>query len=104
MAYPQREVVPVAGASQTINFDHDSGASEVVVIVTASTATVNLPNATGWGSRVVIKKLSSTGTVTVQPPAGVTIDGAANFSLAAQWKFCELLADGNCNWILIGSN
>jgi len=103
MAYHLRKLVPVSGASQTITFDHDNG-SEVVVLVTANTATVALPNATGWGSRVVVKKLSASGTVTVQPPAGVTIDGAANFSLAAQWKFVELLADGNGNWILIGSN
>ena len=103
MAYPLRKVVPVAGASQTITFDHDNG-SEVVILVSANTSTINLPNPTGFGSRVLVKKMSSTGTITIQPPGGVTIDGQANFSLASQYKFVELLSDGNGNWAVIGSN
>jgi hypothetical protein len=68
-------------------------------------ARLNLPNPTGFGPRVLVKKMSSSGTVTVQPPAGVTIDGQWNFSLAAQYKFVELLSDGSgSQWAVIGSN
>ena len=77
MASPGRKVVPVSDASQTIDFGHDNG-SEVIVFVTANTATVNLPNPSGFQSRIFVQKQSATGTVTVQPPTSVTIDCRRN--------------------------
>jgi len=57
-----------------------------VVIVTATTATVNLPDPTSVpvGSRRIVKKTSATGTVTVQSMGAGQVDNAASFSLAAQ--------------------
>jgi hypothetical protein len=97
MAYNLRKAVPVSGASQTINFDHSNGSSEVIIFVTSNTSIINLPNPTGWDNRLLIKKMSASGTITVQPPAGVTIDGQANYNLASQYKYVELLYDGSGN-------
>jgi len=102
MAYHLRKVVPVAGASQTITFDHDNG-SEVILFVSANTSVINLPGATGFGSRILVKKLSASGTTTIQPAGGQSIDGAANYSLANQNRYVELLSIGDAGWAIVGN-
>ena len=64
---------------------------------------MTLPNSTGFAARILVKRMGS-GAVTIQGPAGIQIDGQASYSLSAQYKFVELLADRTGNWAIIGAN
>jgi|SRR6516165_8799886 hypothetical protein len=104
MASPLRKTLPIAASSFTVNYDHDNS-SEVILLVTQTGAvTVNLPGPVGFQARILVKKMSASGTVTIQGPGSILIDLAANYSLAAQYKFVELLSDLAGNWAIIGAN
>jgi|SRR6516165_8940001 hypothetical protein len=103
MAYNLRKVLSVATSSQTLTFDHDNGSEVIVFVTNAGATTINLPNSTGFASRVLIKRMNGAGGVTVQPASG-TIDGSASISLSAAYKFIEVVADGSGGWATIGSN
>ena len=66
---------------------------------------ITLPTAVDREGRVyIIKKVDSSGNaVTVTPSGGQTIDGAANYSLASQYKYVSLISNG-ANWLVIGNN
>lgn len=72
---------------------------------TSGAITINLPTASGISGRIyTIKKVDSSGNaVTVDPNGSETIDGAATYSLATQWKYVTIQSDGT-NWIVIGNN
>lgn len=51
----------------------------------------------------VIKIDSSANVVTVDGAGAETINGAATYSLSAQWKYVALLSDGS-NWLVFANN
>jgi hypothetical protein len=72
---------------------------------TGGAFSVTLPTAVGVaGKRYVVKKIDSSGNaVTVATTSAQTIDGAASYSLATQYKFVVVESDG-ANWIVVGNN
>jgi len=78
-----------------------SASTDTIVYVDASSSpvTVTLPTATGTniGLTYVIKKIDSaaTGTVTVQPSSGQTIDNISNISLVNRGEGVMIQSDGN---------
>lgn len=72
---------------------------------TGAAFTVNLPAVSGLsGLQVTIKKTdSSANAVTVDGSGAETIDGAATYSLATQYKHVTLVCNGT-SWDIIGSN
>lgn len=66
---------------------------------------INLPDATLVLGRVyVIKNIDVTGTITVVPNGAQTIDGAANYPLATQYKYVMIQANPLGKWSVIGNN
>lgn len=81
----------------------------------ATTITINLPDATSstWfnsspspaTSRLLVIKRrdnNSSGTVTLSPASGQTIDGASSYSMATR-KGVELISDG-LNWYILSGS
>jgi len=65
--------------------------------------TVTLPTAVWIPGRQYTIKRTGTGGVTVAASGGETIDGAATYSLSAQWKYVVVVSDG-ANWLIVGNN
>ncbi|HNT56022.1 MAG TPA: hypothetical protein PKG95_15000, partial [Anaerolineaceae bacterium] len=65
--------------------------------------TINLPDAAQCrGCIYLIKKVNTTNTVTIDPYGSTqNIDGAATYSLSAQWSMVEIVSDGN-TWLITG--
>lgn len=74
-----------------------------VILVTATLQTITLPTAVGIKGKVYTVKLTAAGTGVVAATGGQTFDGAASYSLSAQWKFVSVVSD-NANWLIIGAN
>ena len=74
------------------------GAESVILVdddTVGGAVTVNLPAASTWEDQVKhIKKLGTTGTVTVDGNASETIDGATTQALAAQYDAIRIYSDG----------
>lgn len=64
--------------------------------------TVNLPTATVQQQVSVAKTDASVLAVVVVPFGAQTINGAASFTLAAQYDTVSLMSDGGSNWIVFG--
>ena len=63
--------------------------------------TVNLPAAVdSLGRELIVKKLGTTGSVTIDPNEAETIDGASTNVLSAQNDVVELKSDGTEWWII----
>jgi len=79
--------------------------SVVLCDSTAAAFIIALPTAVGiTGREYVIKKIdSSANAVTVDGNAAETLDGAATYSLATQWKYVRIVSDGT-NWVITGQN
>lgn len=76
---------------------------EIILIdATAAPATVNLlASANRAGKQIIIKKTDvSANSVTIDPNAAETIDGAATNVLASQFDSITLVSDG-VNWIIV---
>ena len=71
---------------------------------TSNAITVNLPTAVGIKGRiyVVVKTDVSGNTVTVDPSASQTVNGAATAVLSAQWSSYTVQSD-NANWVIIAT-
>lgn len=74
----------------------------VLVDATGGNVILDLPAAaTNRGALVTVKKLdASVNTVTVEPNASETIDGAANKSLSTQFEKITLVCDGTEWWVV----
>lgn len=81
-----------------------TAADEYIILVDASGAnrTINLPAASGVANRIyIIKKTdSSANTVTIDPNASETIDGATTKVLSAQYARIQIVCNGT-NWFII---
>ena len=90
---------------QALSQDTTLTASNTTTSVDASAAavTITLPLASQHVSRVYsIKKIdASANAVTITPSGADTIDGAATYSLAAQWDSVTLVSDGS-QWLKLG--
>lgn len=82
--------------------DYTLTASDNVIEVTATGKTMTLPTAVGNYREYVIK-LTASGSCTVATTSGQTIDGAANYSLSAQYKYVKVKSN-NANWLIIANN
>ena len=81
-----------------------SNGDTILMNATAGAKTVVPPVAPDTGRTVTIKKVDSSGNaVTVDPTAALTIDGAATYSLATQWKYVVIRYDG-ANWVVVANN
>lgn len=62
-----------------------------------STVTVELPalGNSGEARLFIIKKLSTLGTVTIDPVSSYTIDGAVSVSATAQYSYIQVIYSGN---------
>ena len=70
---------------------------------TAGAFSVTLPLARNSAGRaLIVKRVSSLGTVTVAAAGTDTIDGAATIALASQWQTVRLIADADRNAWLLG--
>lgn len=90
----------------TLSYTLETGLSATVVSsVTAfsntGAVTAILPAASAaTGRQYIVKKTGSGGTVTVDPAAAETIDGAATFALTAQYETVTLVSNGSNWWIV----
>ena len=88
----------------TLN-ESNFGKAPVLLIGPAGgeTVTIQLP----WpfqqniGRYFIIKKTTSTGTVTIDPAAIATIDGATSVSASAQWSYLQTIATGNLTYYYV---
>ena len=82
-------------------------ASDSIVTCDASAGafTISLPTASGIaGRQYTIKKIdSSANAITIQPYGTETIDGAATYTLSAQWKYVTIVSNGT-NWLIVSAN
>lgn len=97
--YPWYEVMPTTSAGSIL-----PSHSVTLVDATAGAKAMTMPDPSCHGGPFTIKKSDSSGNaVTVGPYGAETFDGAANVSLATQYKYVTLKSDGT-NWIKLGSN
>ena len=99
----------VSGSIQGTGFDQSYLArttaytatdTDYLIDCTTGTFTVTLPASSGRTGRILIIKNSGTGTITVDGNAAETIDGAATYSLSAQWATVQIMSDGT-NWKIL---
>jgi hypothetical protein len=90
--------------SVTASFTIDRTDRTVLCNATGGAITATLPPAAACkGFPVTIKKTDASGNaVTVDGNASETIDGAANYPLAAQWNSVTVQSDGT-NFVIIAS-
>lgn len=89
----------------TVILTTHTAAIEDAVLVDDDTAggavTVNLPLAAANGGKLYhIKKLGTTGSVTVDGNGSETIDGSLTFTLTAQYQAITIVTDGS-NWHIL---
>ena len=82
--------------------ESDFGKAPVLLIGPAGGETVTielpLPFSSNTGRYFIIKKTTSTGTVTIEPTLSQTIDGAASVSASGQWSYLQTIATGNATY------
>ena len=99
-----------SGGTTTIGSNLSSNQSIYLLSPTSGTVTIALPylggSSTNYDSQlIIIKKLTSTGTVSINPAGPTTVDGSTSMSATAQYSFIQLLQDGPSNsWIVIANN
>lgn len=76
--------------------------TDMVVDLTANTATFTLPTAIGIAGRRYTVKNSGTGVLTVNTTSSQTIDGAASMSFNTQYAGMTVVSDG-ANWKIISN-
>lgn len=93
-------------ASKSANYSADILDDVIEMDATGGARTVTLPSASfqNGNSFTVVKKDSSTNTVTISAAGGTTINGAANFTLTKKNQFIELQADGTSNYRITGQS
>jgi hypothetical protein len=91
--------------SKTANYTATAADYTILTDATAGAITISLPDASSLsGKTYIIKKTdSSANAVTIDPNGSQTIDGAATYTLAAQYKYVTVQAYGG-NWLIIGNN
>jgi hypothetical protein len=97
--------ISTAIAHKTAAYTLTDTDSIVTCDASAGAFTILLPSAVGIAGRMyTIKKVdSSSNAVTVAPPSGQTIDGAARYVLSARWKYVTVVSNGS-NWLIIANN
>lgn len=88
-----------------------SGSSPVAIetsLVTCNATTAaftqNVPDATACiGAQVTYKKTDATANAVTISGNSQTIDGAANYVLATQYKYVTLVSDGT-RWLIVAAN
>jgi len=98
---------PIATAFTSSSFGTATlGATSSVWVGTAAfplTQTVNLPTAVGIAGRQYTIKRAGSASVTIDPNGAQTIDGAATYTLSAQWQYVVVVSNGS-NWLIVGNN
>ena len=93
-----KRIVSVISTSQTAA----SAAKTDYVYIASAALTLTLPTAVGNAGVYTVKR-TGTGTVTVAPASGQTIDGAASLAIDKQWASVDIISD-NANWVVINPN
>jgi hypothetical protein len=76
----------------------------VEVDSTSGNVTINLPTAAKIkGKEYTIKKVVAANSVIVDGSGAETIDGAATYTMTAQWKYVRVRSNGT-NWIIVANN
>jgi hypothetical protein len=83
--------------------ESDFGKAPVLLIGPAGgeTVTIELPSPTSTSNKgryFIIKKTTSTGTLTIDPTGLNQIDGAASVSATAQWSYLQTISTGNATY------
>lgn len=81
---------------------YTAATTDYFIDCTTGTFTVNLFTAVGNTGRILIIKNSGTGTITVDPNATQTIDGATTQTLSTQYSRVHIISDG-ANWKIISN-
>lgn len=70
----------------------------------AGDITLTMPRADSLksGFRYLFKKVTAANNVIINSTAGFTIDGAASYTLTAQWSFVEVESDGT-QWLIVST-
>lgn len=76
------------------------GVLDHTIVVTATGQTVTLPTAIGISGREYVVKLTVAGTIIIATTGGQTIDGAATYTVPAQWAAVKVQSDG-ANWVTV---
>lgn len=88
-------------STKTANYTLTTTDSIILADATAANINVTLPTASGIsGRQYTVKRID--GSVNTATVVG-TIDGAANYTLSAQWKYVTVVSDGT-NWMIIANN
>jgi hypothetical protein len=78
-----------------------TAADETVILVSIATGIINLPQAsTVAGRTYYIKKISSTGTTTIDAAGTELIDGAQTKTLTTQYQGMQIVSNGSAWYIL----
>lgn len=72
-----------------------------LVDATAAARTVALPATTTTGVRWVIKRSAGANSVTINPPGGGTIDGAASYALSTLYQYVEIMTTGTSGVFMV---
>jgi hypothetical protein len=95
----------VLHAVRTETATYTAAATDYTILMNVAAATVNLPACASHSGRIyVIKKIASgAGTITIDPNASETIDGAAtNTAITTQYQGRTIQCNGT-SWFVIGS-
>ncbi|MCM8797615.1 MAG: hypothetical protein NC923_07080, partial [Candidatus Omnitrophica bacterium] len=97
--------IATALSTKTTNYTLTATDSTILGNANSGAITLTLPTTSGITGRIyTIKKIdSSTNAVTVDGYGSETIDGAATYSLSAQYKYVTIQSDGT-NWVIIANN
>jgi parallel beta-helix repeat protein len=93
-------------ATKTANYTLTQTDEVILADASSGAFTLTLPSAAsvGAGQEYTIKKIDgSTNAITIDPNGTETIDGAATYSLASQWKYVTIVSDG-ANWVITANN
>jgi hypothetical protein len=90
--------------SVTTTYSAEATDSTILCNATGAAFTVTLPKAASCkGHVLILKKVDASGNaITVDGNGAETVDGAANYPLAAQWDSVTVQSDGT-NYVIIAS-
>lgn len=82
---------------KTSNYTLLSSDEYIPVNATSGTITISIPSASGNAGKrwIIVKADSSTNSVIIKPDGSETINGAATYSLSAQYDFVEIMSNGS---------